>query len=71
MQVLDMTWNQTERSTELRLKISSAAKKNHDIKKYINHNYERILGDVTLSWDEHGSETILLIQQQEAGQHGN
>lgn len=71
MQVLDMTWNQTERSTELRLKISSAAKKNHDIKKYINLNYERILGDVTLSWDEHGSETILLIQQQEAGQHGN
>ena len=69
-QALDITWNQTERGTELRLRLPNAAKKNQDLKKYINQNYERILGDVVLSWDENGNDTILLIQQQ-VGQHGN
>ncbi len=69
-QALGVTWAPTEHGTELRLKFSSAAKKNHDLRKYINQNYERILGDATLTWDEQGNDTILLIQQQ-AGQHGN
>ena len=69
-QALDITWNQTERGVELRLRLSNTAKKNQDLKKYINQNYERILGDVALSWDENGNDTILLIQQQ-VGQHGN
>jgi hypothetical protein len=69
-QVLGVTWTPTEQGTELRLKFSSTVKKNHDLKKYINQNYERILGDVTLTWDEQGNDTILLIQQQ-AGSHGN
>ncbi len=69
-QALDITWNQTERGTELRLRLPNAAKKNQDLKRYINQNYERILGDVVLSWDENGNDTILLIQQQ-VGQHGN
>lgn len=70
IQVLGVTWAPTEHGTELRLKLPVSTKKNHDLKKYINQNYEKILGDVNLTWDEQGNESILLIQQQ-AGQHGN
>ncbi len=69
-QVLGVTWAPTERSAELRLRLPLSTKKNQDLKKYINQNYERILGDINLTWDEQGNESILLIQQQ-AGQHGN
>ncbi len=69
-QVLDVSWSQSERGPELRLKFPAAAKKNQDLKKYIAQNYERVLGDVILTWDEQDNDTVLLIQQQ-AGQHGN
>ena len=70
MQALGVTWTPTEHGAELRLKLPVSHKKNQDLKKYINQNYEKILGDVTLTWDEQGNESILLIKQQ-AGQHGN
>ena len=65
-QVIGVVWSPTEHGSDLRLKFSATAKKNQDLKKYINNNYERVLGNVVLSWDEQGNETLLLIQQQGA-----
>ncbi len=70
-QVLGVVWAPTARGTELRLKFSSVSKaKNQDFKKYISQNCERVLGDVSVTWDDQANETILLIQQQ-AVKYGN
>lgn len=69
-QVSSITWKSTEDHKEIFLKFPTTLKKNQDIKKYINQNCERLLENVTLTWEDQGLETTLIIQQQ-AGKHDN
>lgn len=69
-QVSSIKWDFSEKTLKLYLKFSPLNQKSSDLKKYIHNNAERILGKVTLTWQEEGKDINLFIQQK-GNQHDN